>query len=322
MIRTLLTFILNLETNSRGNRLRSKLGRLVRKCSPNFYLSQNFPKYILRFTTFIFGNVHRVSVLGKQFIIDFRDEALSFELFLKREWEHEETEFILHMLQRNMIFIDIGANIGYYSVLASDKVKPHGKIYAFEPDLTNFKLLTKNVEINGCKNIIAKNKAVADSTKKIKLFLSNVFYGDHRTYQPNDDEVWNRGNKRTYISVDAISLDNYFSANTTRVDLIKMDIQGAEYSAIQGMRGILLKNPNIILVIEFWPHGLKQAGVKPELLLRELDEFGFKSYALVENKLQKIDQEEIFKRVPGITHINLVFSRKPINYPDASIVVK
>ena len=77
------------------------------------------------------------------------------------------------------------------------------------------------------------------------------------------------------LDVATVRLDEYFADHDGPISLIKMDIQGAEYAALQGMRGLIERNPGVCLLIEFWPWGLKGAGVDPADLLSALLRLGF-----------------------------------------------
>src|SRR5690606_18164169 len=96
-------------------------------------------------------------------------------------------------------------------------------------------------------NIIINNKAVSSKTETLKIYTSKNLNVDHRTYKPKEyDEE---------ISIEAVSIDDYFGTNQ-KVDFIKIDIQGFEMQAIQGMTKTLEANPNVKIISEFWGYGL------------------------------------------------------------------
>lgn len=139
--------------------------------------------------------------------------------------------------------LDIGAHIDYYALIAAKLVGKKGRVYAFEPDPFNFSLLKKNVKKNKYSNVVLVDAAVSDKQGKIKLFLSAENKGDHRVYDSSDN--------RKFHIVNAINLDNYFKKYTGRIDVIKMDIQGGEEKALEGMKGVIQKNPTVTLITEF-----------------------------------------------------------------------
>jgi len=93
-----------------------------------------------------------------------------------------ETEFIKNNIKKEDIVIDIGANIGYFTLLLSKQVGDKGKVFSFEVETENFKLLEKNVKENHIRNVMLENVAVSEKEGKIKLYLSNVQPGMHRFY--------------------------------------------------------------------------------------------------------------------------------------------
>jgi FkbM family methyltransferase len=134
--------------------------------------------------------------------------------------------------------------------------------------------LRKNVEANQCGNVWVEEKAITEAYKPLTLYLSHINFGDHRIYASHDDTMYNHGLQRSQVQVEGITLDGYLPAGS-RVNFVKMDIQGAEYFALQGMKRVLRENHDVLCVMEFWPHGLLEAGASPSALLQELIQLGF-----------------------------------------------
>lgn len=205
----------------------------------------------------------------------FLDSIDSLGLSIYGVYEKFETDFVMNVIKKGDVVVDVGANIGYYTLIFSKLVGESGKVFAFEPDPTNFLLLKKNIEINGYTNVILENKAVSNKCGNINLFLSKSNMGDHI--------VRDTGENRNSVLVDSVSLDKYFQDYEGKVNFIKMDIQGAEYEAIQGMTKILQKN-DIKIMTEFAPSWLKKFEVMPEDFMQILEGFHFKLYEFVNNK--------------------------------------
>lgn len=207
---------------------------------------------------------------------------------------HEEfkTEFVKKEISKGDVVLDIGANIGYYTLIFAKLVGEEGKVFAFEPDPDNFALLKKNIEINGYRNVILIPKAVSNETGKTKLFLCEDNKGDHRIYDPHDG--------RKSIEVEVIRLDDYYKSYNGKIDFIKMDIQGAEGGAIQGMSLLLQKNKGLKIMTEFWPSGLKGFGIRPEQYVKLLVEHGFRLYQIDEQK-KKIEPVNITELLEAYT---------------------
>ncbi len=181
-------------------------------------------------------------------------------------WEGEETALALALLEAGETVVDVGANVGYYTIILSRKVGPGGKVYAFEPEPTNFDLLMKGVSANGLTNVTAEQLALSDSRGSLRLYLASENKGDHR--------IAPAAESRESIEIEAIPLDEYLPPGTP-VNLIKVDTQGAEGVILAGMRRVLADNPDIGLGIEFWPEGLQQVGGSAKKVLAHLTELGF-----------------------------------------------
>jgi len=133
-----------------------------------------------------------------------------------------------------------------------------GVVFAFEPDPNNFALLKKNVKINNYHNVILVNKAVSNKTVKGKLYISEKSMGDH--------VIFNSQNGCKSIEIEITKLGDFFKNYNGRIDFIKMDIQGAEGGLVERMSSLLKKNKNMIILIEYYPYGLKKFGVEPNVM--------------------------------------------------------
>jgi len=182
----------------------------------------------------------------------------------KKISDRKKIRALKKIIKPGMAVVDIGANIGFYSILFSKLVGETGKVYAFEPDEENFRHLQRNA--SGLKNVSLNKTAVSDKSGKIKLYISDDLNIDHHTY--------NNGENRESVEIDAISLDDFFH-NNQMVNFIKIDIQGYEYFAIVGGKKIINRSKKLTILSEFWPHGLNKAGVKPLAYIELLKNLNF-----------------------------------------------
>jgi FkbM family methyltransferase len=164
--------------------------------------------------------------------------------------DRAERYLLARHLSHGSVVVDAGANIGIYSQFLAKCVGPAGMVHSFEPDLENFARL--RAALAGLPNVRVNRLALSDKTGDSLLYLSQQLNVDHRAY-PTEGEM------RRSVSIRSITLDDYFKPGE-RVDLIKMDIQGYELHALRGANRVLVDNPDIMLLLEFWPYGLKQAG--------------------------------------------------------------
>jgi len=210
-----------------------------------------------------------VNVQGNKMYVDTQDTGVAPYLLQWGVYEKDETSLFKELVKKGMTVVDVGANIGYYTLLAARLVGEKGRVFAFEPDPHNFELLCKNVEINGFGEIVVPvQKAVSSKSGKIKLFQDKRNLGGHSLSEANVD-------KYSFIMVDVTSLDDFFKNQSGKVDLVKMDIQGSEMGALEGMKRVLSESKDIMILTEFWPAGLKNAGSSADAFITKLLEYGF-----------------------------------------------
>ncbi len=213
------------------------------------------------------------NVIGHKLHLDPHD---SLGLSVRGSYEPFQTRLLQQRIRTGSVVLDIGALIGYYTLLFAKAAGPTGRVYAFEPEPHNYALLGRNVEINGYQNVTLVNRAVTDRTGSVRLFISEENSGDHRSYASSDD--------RESIEIQSVALDDYFRHLDIAIDVVKMDIQGGEYHALTGMQSLLSRSPSVTLATEFWPHGLSAAGIDPVGYLSLLFESGFLTYEIDETK--------------------------------------
>lgn len=204
--------------------------------------------------------------LDLTFFINSADSGLAPWLIMGREFEPVERKALESVLKPGMLFVDVGANIGYFSLIAARLVGETGRVWAFEPEEENFSLLRRNIAANGCKNITPTQKAVAQKSGTQMLYKDSDNLCAHSLLPK---EGWEP------VVVGTVSLDEFFK-NTPHISVIKIDVEGAEMSVLAGMKDILEKNPQLMLIIEFYPNALRRAGTDPLEMLRTLYESGFR----------------------------------------------
>ncbi len=187
--------------------------------------------------------------------------------------DKREISILKKLIKPDFCIIDIGANIGFYSILFS-KMIVNGKIHSFEPDKENYLHLEKLT--NHLAIIKINQLAVADEKKTVKLYKSTFLNVDHRIYE------FPEGKNPTEMQT--ISVDEYVKEKF-RVDFIKMDIQGAEYLALKGMLKTVKANPNCLILMEFWPYGIKQFGKKLSEVIDLIDKMNLRIYVIQKSKI-------------------------------------
>ena len=260
------------------------------------------------------GYAARVNIVGHPFLFDMRDRSVARILYLFREYESNELMLLARQLREGMSFMDIGANSGVYTLIAAELVGMTGKVFAFEPCPTNMSILETNLALNGLTNVIAQQRAITDRVGQVELYLSNINPGDHRIQNGRDDDIYNAGRRRTKIIVDATSVDEYLRSTGLRIDVVKMDIQGAEAIALHGMRETLADNEDILLITEFWPYGLERFGSSPSQFIRDIEGSGFTLYeATGDGTPSVIRASELESKGADDRHLTLFCSKHRLN---------
>lgn len=204
-------------------------------------------------------------VRGHVMYLDWDD---SMGLAVAGEYQPAETRLILDLIQPGQIALDIGANIGYYTLILAELVGPSGHVYSFEPDPYSFELLARNIAANHYVNVSAFQMAVSNEDQELLLYRSRFRNLDHRIVKFNASSE--------AVSVRAVKLDSFLPELLDRdISFIKMDIQGAEGLALEGMRRIILESSSLHLFTEYWPAGLEQTGYGGDRYLESLSTLGF-----------------------------------------------
>lgn len=174
-----------------------------------------------------------------------------------KAWSDRAARAQLRRLVGNgMTVLDVGANVGVYTRLLSRAVGPGGTVIAFEPSGENHRRLLQLTR--GLGNVTVVRAAVGEATGTAQLYVSKDLNVDHRTYDA--------GTGSEVQEVDIVRLDDRIAPGT-RIDFMKIDVQGYELQVLRGALRVLRENPQLRLFMEFWPHGLRQAGTGPRELL-------------------------------------------------------
>jgi FkbM family methyltransferase len=145
--------------------------------------------------------------------------------------------------------VDVGAHIGRYTIIASKRVGPTGKVIAIEADPSNFEILNRNIELNQLSNVTTLNYAAFSKKAKIKLYLpAGEIFTKYNTIMSN--WVWVKPDDK-FVEVNGNTLDNLLQEIGIRqVNWIKIDVEGAEFEVLKGANKLLLNNKNIVLLVE------------------------------------------------------------------------
>ena len=146
-----------------------------------------------------------------------------------------QDHYKLGQIKKEDVIVDIGAHIGIFSIMASQK---GSIVFSYEPVPENFLLLKKNIELNKITNIKAVNKAVCSDNKKRKMSLEPVNFGGHSFFSSSEKSI-----EVQCITLEKILLDN----NIEKIDLLKIDCEGAEYDILLKAGDVMKKIKRIAM---------------------------------------------------------------------------
>lgn len=219
------------------------------------------------------------------------EDVVGRHIYKSGEYEKSLSEFVAKYpaFQEGDVALDVGANIGWYSLLLDKLMPDNSLIYAFEPDPLNYELLCSNIKLNNASKVVPVNFALSDKNEVRKLYqYSNNNLGRHSLLDINE------GN---YVEVETITLDSYIDSagiDVGRVKFLKIDVEGYEYFALCGATDLL--DHVTTVVSEFVPRYMEKGGVEPERFLDLLIEKGFEPYVLRDGDLVSQDKATLLMK--------------------------
>lgn len=237
-----------------------------------------------------------------RFIFPLESEYIS-HIFLYGSYEIDVTLFLTRFLQPGMKMIDIGANVGLFSILSSRLVGTQGLVWSFEPDPRACELLQKNVRLNTAGNISIFPLALSDQNLEKNLFSTTVT-GYSSLIPPIGPNSFNA----EVINVQCLTLDSLTKTKGVDcIDLMKIDAEGSEFSILLGAKNTLERSPNLTIICEFGDACQRSAGRSTGELYNLLESLGFKIFHY------NVDTNELEFEPPGKTYdyVNLIACRDP-----------
>lgn len=199
----------------------------------------------------------------------FLSSSMDTSYFAKNFYQNNILIDEIFKLKPNQNFLDVGANIGYYSILASKIVGRNGRVYSFEPSLREFFRLIKNIDLNKCTNIIPLNIALSDSNNELSFSIAEGHTG------LNSMKIYDNSVRKRIQLTRTIRLDNLFCSENIKFHIVKIDVEGAELLVLKGMED-LLKSKNIDkIIIEITPRFFNLFNYSKKDIYEYLEQFGY-----------------------------------------------
>lgn len=246
---------------------------------------------------------------GECRVWDLRLTAATFERWLYLRLHRlgrmgrDECAALRRIVRPGMTVLDVGGNLGLYTLLISRLVGPNGRVVSFEPDPGLYALLQRNCTLNACTNVEAHNLALGRGRDRLVLRRMILNSGDNTL--GTGGSAW----FRREIATDVVALDEFLPA--LRPDLIKIDVQGWELEVLRGMAQVIAACPHATIYLEYWPEGFRRAGYAAEDLIRFLRDRGY-TLALA-GDAQPLDDAglaSLNRRLTGLKHADLC-ARRP-----------
>lgn len=224
------------------------------------------------------------------------DDPFWFRLeLLTRRHEKETIDQLDTVAKPGMTMLDIGAHVGYYSYRYANILGENGRIFAFEPHPRTFATLQHNVErfpqVTAVNLALAEQEGSAELHDYLMMSASGSLHYDEsmaalQKAQTHDSDIAPRIDHpfaAQTFTVRTTSVDDFLTtAGIGQVDLVKMDIEGAEIGALRGMQRTIAKSPNLILLMEYNPQALTAFGHDPIAALDEVQSYGFSQMEAIE----------------------------------------
>lgn len=195
---------------------------------------------------------------------------LGYTLLHSGEYEPEMLKVLETFLGPGGTFVDVGANEGYFAMVAAGLVGPGGRVVAVEPQARLHPVLRRNVELHGAANVVLARAAITDRPGTARLFMAP------------DTNTGSSGLTRTTRyglateTVETLTLAELFDRHgVDRADLLKIDIEGSEYEAVLGAPELFQARRVRAVALELHPHFLARRGLSAEPILAELHRAGY-----------------------------------------------
>ena len=229
-----------------------------------------------------------ISELGLKYHVP-SSTIFSRNLYKYGSWEAKETNWIIKNFYNHgsLNFVDVGANFGWYTCIFSQLANNNGKVIAIEPSPDNLKYLEKNIEENNLRNIFLEKVAVGEKEENLLLYKAlNTNPGAHSLIKDTPFQ----GKEGITYPVKVKSLDSILF-NVNKINLMKMDIEGYEISALKGGLDTLKRVEN--LLIEFSPHLWKNPVDEATEFFKILSDSGLQPHTLEKNCLKRFDKADL-----------------------------
>ena len=197
------------------------------------------------------------------------DRSLTDWHMLLGSYEKETVDLFAAIVRPGMIAVDIGAHIGFFTRHLSKLAGPTGKVIAFEAHPETYQILVRNCR--KLSNVTTVNAAVTDTNGEVTLYDSGGSTGSNSLIASRSDYAGSD-------TVRAVRLDDFLDGSS--IDVVKIDVEGAELEVLQGMTETLMRSSSMSIVIEFFPPVWADHAEGPRVLLDRLEALGLELFVI------------------------------------------
>jgi FkbM family methyltransferase len=217
--------------------------------------------------------------------------SLEVRLLTMGMFDRQVTALLKEIVKPGMTVLDVGANIGYFSVLAAKLAGASGSVWAFEPTPHVVDILKKNVRANGFEDCIhVVPQAVGDELGSVRLYVNVTENTLSSLYPEASGQQYEQiPGQYEFVDVPCTTVDAWAAQRGwPAVALIKMDIEGGETAALAGMVDVSRHNPRLKLIVEFNVRTLRAAGATIDEFFAGLSSCGFERISAIGDRLQPL----------------------------------
>lgn len=214
---------------------------------------------------------------GHLMIVPTIDLSLGPWLIANGTWEEAISAIVQRALRPGMTVVDVGANVGWYTLLAAKAVGPKGRVIAFEPDPEIAEMLRDNVELNGYDERVRVIVAAAADRTGTERFHATRKHRGNGSLVPELNQLGDASAEIETIDVAVTTID---AEGIDRIDVLKVDAEGSEARVFRGARATLERSRHLTAIVEFWPIFFTRAGEDPAAFIHERLREGFRLHQI------------------------------------------
>jgi FkbM family methyltransferase len=217
------------------------------------------------------------------------NDFVGVRIFERGYYEPETVEIVKKFLRQGSIFIDAGAHLGQYTLVASQCVGRQGQVHSFEPNPATFRWLARNIELNRLENVQLNQLALTEKEEERELFLSGAEnIGATSLIKPQPYFFSGKS-----CQVPCSTLERYMNAKgLARAEVLKIDVEGAELKMLKGAKSLLEGENKPAIIIEFNEQTLKPFGTSKVQLARFLEKKGYRLFRITRPPLKPYTSKE------------------------------